>query len=92
MPLEHLETKLLAFENKYYIYVKFSETHFVEEDIDNMLSLLLEYADESRMTVHRIEEYGKVVLTENVFVTLSKHFRKNQYRFHTEIGIFILLP
>jgi adapter protein MecA 1/2 len=74
MPMEHLDTKLLAFEDRYYIYVKFSEEHFSEEDIDNTLSILLEYADESRMTVHRLEEYGKVVIHENIFKTLSEHF------------------
>ncbi|MEL3973795.1 adaptor protein MecA [Rossellomorea oryzaecorticis] len=74
MPVEHLTTKLLAFENKYFLYIKFSEEHFSEEEIDNMLSILLEYADESRMTVHRLEEYGNIVVDQNVFETLSAYF------------------
>ncbi|MGR3763550.1 adaptor protein MecA [Rossellomorea sp. NS-SX7] len=74
MPVEHLTTKLLAFENKYYLYINFSEEHFSEEEIDNMLSIFLEYADESRMTVHRLEEYGKIVVDQNVFETLSAYF------------------
>ncbi|MCA1056735.1 adaptor protein MecA [Rossellomorea aquimaris] len=74
LAVEHLTTKLLAFENKYYLYVKFSEEHFSEEEIDNMLSILLEYADESRMTVHRLEEYGTTVIDQDVFDTLSAHF------------------
>jgi adapter protein MecA 1/2 len=74
MPVEHLTTKLLAFENKYFLYIKFSEEHFSEEEIDNLLSILLEYADESRMTVHRLEEYGNIVVDQNVFETLSAYF------------------
>ncbi|WP_175988436.1 adaptor protein MecA [Bacillus sp. Marseille-Q1617] len=74
LPVEHLTTKLLAFEDKYFLYIKFSEEHFSEEEIDNMLSILLEYADESRMTVHRLEEYGKIVVDQNVFETLSAYF------------------
>ncbi len=73
-PLDHLATKFLAFENKYFIHINFSEEHFSEEEIDNILSILLEYADESRMTVHRLEEYGKVVVDQQVFETLSAHF------------------
>jgi adapter protein MecA 1/2 len=74
MPVDHLDTKLLAFENNYYLYVKFSEEHFSEEEIDDMLSILLEYTDESRMTVHRLEEYGTIVIEQNVFETLSAYF------------------
>ncbi|MBV6682961.1 adaptor protein MecA [Rossellomorea sp. RS05] len=72
--LEQMATKLLAYENKYYLYIKFSEEHFTEEEMENTLSMLLEYADESRMTVHRLEEYGKVVMAEDVFGTLRTHF------------------
>jgi adapter protein MecA 1/2 len=74
MPIDHLITKLLAHENRYFLYIKFSEEHFSEEEIDNMLSILLEYADESRMTVHRLEEYGSIVVDQNVFKTLSAYF------------------
>ena len=67
-------TKLFSFENIYYLYVEFPEGDFVEEENDNMLSILLEYADESPVTIHRLEEYGKLIIPNDVFSTVSQYF------------------
>ena len=67
-------TKLYSFENKYYLYVEFPEGEFEEDKIDNILSILLEYSDESRVTIHRIEEYGSVIIPDDVFTTVNQYF------------------
>ncbi|PQD95410.1 adaptor protein MecA [Pradoshia eiseniae] len=67
-------TKLYSFENKYYLYVEFPEGEFEEDKIDNILSILLEYSDESRVTIHRIEEYGSVIIPDDVFNTVNQYF------------------
>ena len=67
-------TKLYSFENKYYLYVEFPEGEFEEDKIDNILSILLEYSDESRVTIHRIEEYGSVIIPDDVFHTVNQYF------------------
>ena len=67
-------TKLYSFENKYYLYVEFPEDEFEEDKIDNVLSILLEYSDESRVTIHRIEEYGSVIIPDDVFNTVNQYF------------------
>ena len=67
-------TKLYSFENKYYLYVEFPEGEFEEDKIDNILSILLEYSDESRVTIHRIEEYGTVIIPDDVFHTVNQYF------------------
>lgn len=67
-------TKLFAYQNKYYLYMEFAEEDVDEEEIDNILSLILEYSNESSITVHMLEEYGKVVIEEDVFVTVSNYF------------------
>ncbi len=67
-------TKLYSFENIYYLYVEFPDGEFVEEEIDNKLSIILEYADESPVTIHRLEEYGKVIIPKDVFPTVSQYF------------------
>ena len=72
--LEELQTKLFSFKNKYYLYVEFPDDLFEEEDIDNLLSILLEYGDESSLTVHRLQEYGNLIIDENVFATINKYF------------------
>jgi adapter protein MecA 1/2 len=73
--LEELSTKLYSFEGKYYLFVEFTEEEYDEEDIDNSLSLLLEYGHETSLTIHRVEEYGKLIISENVFSEIRRHFR-----------------
>jgi adapter protein MecA 1/2 len=72
--LDDFYTRLFSFENKYYLYVEFDEDLFNEEEIDNFLSILLEYGNESQITIHRLEEYGKEIIKENVFETIRTHF------------------
>ncbi|MFE8700387.1 adaptor protein MecA [Cytobacillus sp. FJAT-54145] len=72
--LDTLQTKLFSFENKYYLHVEFPEDEFEEDEIDNSLSLLLEYGIEAQVTIYRVEEYGKLIIAENVFEELRKHF------------------
>lgn len=73
--LEDLSTKLYSFEGKYYLFVDFPEEEYDEEDIDNSLSLLLEYGYETAITIHRVEEYGKLIMSENVFSEIRRHFK-----------------
>jgi adapter protein MecA 1/2 len=72
--LDGLTTKLFAYQNKYYLYMEFSEEEIEEEEIDDILSILLEYSEESPLTVHVLEEYGKVVMESDVFETVNKYF------------------
>ncbi|WP_110929097.1 adaptor protein MecA [Bacillus massiliglaciei] len=72
--LDHLKSKLYSYNDKYYLYMEFHEGETEEEEIDNVLSLLLEYSHESPVTVHLLQEYGKVVIEEDVFLTIDKYF------------------
>lgn len=71
---DQLVTKLYAFENVYYLFVEFDEDLFEENDIENILSILLEYGVDTQLTVHRLEEYGKVIMKENVFENVRNYF------------------
>ncbi|MCL6617101.1 MAG: adaptor protein MecA, partial [Anoxybacillus ayderensis] len=68
-----LNNRLFAFENNYYLYVEFTEED-ADRDIDNMLSILLEYGQDSEMTIHRLEEYGKIVIAQQALTMIAKHF------------------
>ncbi|MCR2820986.1 adaptor protein MecA [Lederbergia panacisoli] len=70
-----METKLFSYENNYYLYVKFPEDVFDEEQIEDALSILLEYGTESNYTIHRIAEYGKNIIDLDVFSTLRQYFQ-----------------
>jgi adapter protein MecA 1/2 len=73
--LESLVTKLYSYEGKYYLFVEFLEEDFDEDQIDDSLSMLLEYGVETQVTLHRVEEYGKLIIPENVFAELRKYFQ-----------------
>lgn len=73
--LDDLVTMLYYFEGKYYLYTEFPEETFDEDEIDNLLSVLLEYGSETQLTIHRVQEYGKEIISENVFAELRKHFK-----------------
>ncbi|MGM7700915.1 adaptor protein MecA [Pseudalkalibacillus sp. Hm43] len=64
---------LYHYEGKYYLYVTFDDT-FSEAEQDDVLSQMLEYGDETELTVHRIEEYGKVIILENALDQMSGYF------------------
>lgn len=70
-----LHSKLYYFEGKYYLYTEFPEDLIDEDEIDDILSILLEYGYETPITIHRIQEYGKEIISDNVFAELRKHFK-----------------
>ncbi|WP_409274438.1 adaptor protein MecA [Neobacillus sp. SCS-31] len=72
--LDEIATRLFHLENKYYLYTEFPEDVFNEDQVDDLLSILLEYGNESQVTIHRLEEYGKEILSHDVFSELRKHF------------------
>ncbi|MFY4774351.1 adaptor protein MecA [Metabacillus sp. RGM 3146] len=66
------ENRLYALDNTYYLYVEFDEQ--TDEEIENTLSILLEYGQNSKMSIHRLEEYGKEIMNEYALYTIRKHF------------------
>lgn len=71
---DRLITKLFSYENHYFMYIEFPENQFEEDDFENISSLLYEYGKESNVTVHRLEEYGKVIMKDQVFKQLVEYF------------------
>lgn len=71
---EDIKDQLYSFENRYYVYVEFDEVLHDEEEIDRILSIILEYGEESTLTIHRVSEYGKEIMNEHALETIRKHF------------------
>lgn len=63
------KTTLYSFENRYYLYVDFG--NMTDEEVENQLSILLEYANESSISIHRLEEYGKLIISEHALETIK---------------------
>lgn len=68
-------SQLYEFEGKYYLYILFDEELHEDEYIDKIMSRVLEFGEESPLTVHRLQEYGKYIMKENVFETLRNYFK-----------------
>ena len=68
-----LSNRLFQFEGRYYLFVEFDE-RYTEQEVDNMLSLLLEYGRDSQLTIYRLEEYGTEIMGDNALETIKTYF------------------
>lgn len=50
---ESMEQKLFHFEDRYYLYIQFQDENMSDDDQENILSQLMEYGQESSLTIHR---------------------------------------
>jgi adapter protein MecA 1/2 len=73
VPVSGFVNSLYSLDKNYYLFVEFDEQHS-DEDIENMLSIILEYGQESRMTIHRVTEYGKEIIANEALDVVKKHF------------------
>ncbi|GKU81802.1 adaptor protein MecA [Niallia sp. NCCP-28] len=71
--LEDVDLKLYSYKNIYYVFMRFLED-VEEEEVDNLLSILLEYGQETKTTIHILEEYGKTIIENNLMEELRKYF------------------
>ncbi len=53
-----IDDRLYAYENRYYLYVAFPEGYLSEDEQENYISRILEFGEESNMSVHFLIEYG----------------------------------
>lgn len=71
---QYVEDQLYHFDGSYYLYVQFADGQLSDESQENILSQLLEFGHESALTVHRLEEYGKTIFSENALEQISSYF------------------
>ncbi|RXI98238.1 adaptor protein MecA [Anaerobacillus alkaliphilus] len=67
---------LYHFQNRYYLFVMFTD-EFPEEEQDDILSQILEFGYESEITIHRIQEYGKEIIGDEALQALRGMFSKH---------------
>lgn len=70
---DNMETTLYHYNDKYYVHVLFSDD-LSDVDIDNSLGHILEYGFETKLSIHMIEEYGKVVLENDALTVIREQF------------------
>ncbi|WP_080847170.1 adaptor protein MecA [Cytobacillus gottheilii] len=75
MDLDSINTTLYSYEDSYFLFLDFDEELFDTADVNNLLSIILEYGYDARVTIHMITEYGKTIIEDDVFVELRKYFK-----------------
>jgi adapter protein MecA 1/2 len=71
--LAEMTNHLFSLDQHYYLYIEFND-EVLDEEIENTLSVILEYGQESRVTIHRLEEYGKSIAKDHALSVIKKHF------------------
>lgn len=68
-----LKSSLYKYEEWYYLVVDFEE---VDEEVNRFdtLAELREFLNRSQLTIHRLQEYGEVVMKDDCFETVFKYF------------------
>ena len=74
--INDLYNKLYHFEGTYYLHVIFNDARYTEDEQDDMLSQMLEYGYESEISIHRVIEYGKEIVTTNALPVIRSSFSK----------------
>ncbi|HLS23192.1 MAG TPA: adaptor protein MecA [Pseudogracilibacillus sp.] len=69
---DRIETRLYHYKDAYFLFIKMNATLYeLQEDL---LSQILEFSSEAEITKHVLEEYGKVIIEEQVFKTIRHYF------------------
>lgn len=71
---ERVLNTLYHYEGRYFLHVQFTNDLYTEDEQDNLLSRMLEYGYESELTIHRLQEYGKVIIPETALAKLYSTF------------------
>lgn len=71
--LAGMTNHLFSLDQNYYLYIEFND-EVSDEEIENTLSIILEYGQESRVTIHRLEEYGNLIAKDHALTVIKKHF------------------
>ncbi|KAA0966726.1 adaptor protein MecA [Sporosarcina sp. ANT_H38] len=72
-----VKTALYSFENKYYIHLLYDDEVMDDSRKTDLFSVLSEFGVPSNMTIHRIEEYGNLIMDSDVFVKIQQYFGAN---------------
>ncbi|GAB3059865.1 adaptor protein MecA [Virgibacillus ainsalahensis] len=68
------EETLYHYNDAYYLYLEFSDDLLDDNLQENVISQLLEFANDSDITIHLLEEYGKTIFEMDTFAQVRSHF------------------
>ncbi|MDV6376912.1 adaptor protein MecA [Sporosarcina sp. GW1-11] len=68
------ESQIFAFEDRYYLNLRFDYSLIEKKRAKDIASIVTEYGTPSKMSIYRVEEYGTVVMESDVFAQINKFF------------------
>lgn len=68
------EETLYFYKDKYYLYLEFSADLLDDHLQEDLISQVLEFANDSDMSIHILEEYGKKIFEYNAFEQIRSYF------------------
>lgn len=68
------EDTLYHYNDKYYLYMEFSHDVLDDNRQENLISQVLEFANDSDLSVHLLEEYGKKIFEKDTFSQVRGYF------------------
>jgi len=68
------KTSLYSFEDKYYVYLEYDDETMEDARKSDLYSVLSEFGVPSNMTIHRMKEYGNLVMDSDVFSKIQNYF------------------
>ncbi|RDW18273.1 adaptor protein MecA [Oceanobacillus arenosus] len=71
---EEADDALYHYNDKYYLYIGFSQDLLDDNEQENIISQVLEFANDSDMSIHYLEEYGKTIFESNTFAQVRSYF------------------
>lgn len=74
LTLPFFNTRLLRYDLYYYLVVMLPEQRVMRSN-DWVENLILEYGERGSLSIHRLQEYGKTILSENAIATMVKYFK-----------------
>ena len=69
-----VKTSLYSFENNYYLHLLYDDEVMDDSRKTDLFSVLSEFGMPSNMTIHRLEEYGKLIMDSDVFAKIQQYF------------------
>ncbi|WP_342508988.1 adaptor protein MecA [Sporosarcina sp. FSL K6-2383] len=70
----NVNTSLYSYDNHYYLHVAYEDETMDEGRKTDLYSVVSEFGMPSNLTIHRLKEYGKVVMDSDVFTTIQHYF------------------
>lgn len=72
--LNVIEGMVIFYKERYYLLLSDDQPI----DLDDIVAILAEYGSPSTLTVHRLKEYGKIIMEEKAIQEINTHFWKKE--------------